>query len=163
MTVKDYTKLSKGSKDKLSNTLARLHKSGITRKEALLMSDYDLKQALGFKGKKASFEALKRNIRQIGLGVSKTDVIQRKEGVSNLVLPKYVKFGFRGKKLNIVKTEIRKASGLNIFFDIAKKVQTTFKISEKDSYNETRAILELAKINYNALTKRQKIILSYFS
>jgi len=163
MPVKKYTQLSKGSKDKLSTTLERLHKSGITRKEALLMSDYDLKMALGFKGKKASFEALKRNIRQVGHGVSKTDTITRKEGISNLLLPKYVKFGYRGKKLNIVKTEIRKASGLNIFFDIAKKVQSTFNVSQKDSWNETRAILELAKVNYNALTKREKKILSYFS
>lgn len=161
--VKKYSQLSKGSKDKLSNTVERLHKSGITRKDALKMSDSDLKKALGFKGKKASFEGLKRNIKQIGVGVDKIDTKERKEGITNLSIPKYIKFGYRGKKLNIVKTEIRKTAGLNIFYDISKKVQTEFNLSENQSYRRTDAILKIARINYANLTKREKELLSYFS
>jgi len=161
--TKKYSELGKGSKDKLSSTIERLHKSGITRKEALAMSDSQLRKELGFVGKKASFEGLKRNIKQIGVGISKTDTIKRKEGLSNLLLPKYIKFGYRGKRLNIVKTEIRKTSGLNIFFDISKKVQTQFNLTSKQAYKRTDLIIKKYYKDKRTLSNVERQILSFFS
>ena len=157
MTIKKYTQLSKGSKEKLRTTLERLHKSGITVKDVKTMSDLQIKKALGFKGKKASFLGLKRNINQLQFD------LERKEGVSNSALPTYVKFGYRGKKLSRTKNELRKTVGLNIFFDIAKKVQKEFKLTERQSYKRTDLILKQANINYKNLSKREKELLSYFS
>ena len=161
--VKKYSELGKGSKDKLSSTIERLHKSGITRKEALAMSDSDLKQSLGFVGKKASFEGLKRNIRNIGSGISDKDKLTRKEGLSNIVLPKYVKFGYRGKKLNVVKTELRKTAGLNIFFDISRKVQSQFNLTSKQAYKRTDLIIKKYHFKKESLSKVERQILSFFS
>lgn len=163
MTTLKYSKLSANSKAKLNSTLVRLHKAGLTQKDALALSDKDLKQTLGFKGTKTSFEGLKRNIKNLNVGIDKKDTLKRKEGLRTLALPKYAKFGYRGKRLSIVKKELGKTVGLNIFFDISKEVQTRFNISEKKSWFITRNILKKAKVNFNQLTQIEKIILSYFS
>ncbi len=155
--AKGYSQLTEGSKKKLSNTLERLHKSGITVKQALAMSDLQLRQSLGFKGKKSSLEGLKRSIRQIQFDQN------RQEQISNRSLTSYAKSGYRGKGLSRVKSQLRKTSGLNIFFDIAKKVQTTFNVSTNRSYRQTDIILRRARTNYRGLSKREKEILSYFS
>lgn len=163
MTTLKYSKLTPTTKGKLNSTLVRLHKSGITQKEALALSDKDLKQALGFKGKKTSFEGLKRNIKNLSVGINDKDKLSRKEGLRTLALPKYAKFGYRGKRLSIIKKELSKAIGLNIFFDISKEVQTKFNVSTKQSFKLTNSILERAKKNYKKLSVIEKIILSYFS
>ena len=162
--VKKYSQLKPLSKNKLSTTLERLHKSGLKRNDIFrpkdnkqLISDKELRLSLGFKGKKASFEGLKRNIRQIG--ISK----ERKEGSVNLSLPKYANFGFRGRKLDIIKKELRTTSGINIFFDIQAKVQKEFNLTKNQALIQTKAILEIAKTNYTKLNKREKIVLSYLS
>lgn len=154
---KNYSQLTESSKNKLSNTLERLHKSGITVRQALSMSDTQLRQALGFKGKKSSLEGLKRNIKQIQFNQN------RKEQISNRSLTSYTKSGYRGKGLTRVKSQLRKTTGLNIFFDIAKDVQTKFNVSKERSYSETRTILKVARTNYKKLSKREKELLSYFS
>jgi len=163
MTSLAYNKLSSNSKAKLNSTLIRLHKAGLTQKDALGLSDKDLRKALGFKGTKTSFNGLKRNIKNLSVGIDKKDALKRKEGLRSLALPKYAKFGFRGKKLSIINKELGKTVGLNIFFDISKDVQTRFGISEKKSWFITRNILKKAKVNFNQLTQIEKIILSYFS
>lgn len=161
--VKAYKDLSKGSKSRLSGTVARLHKSGITVRQVYdskgkqVMSDIDLKKGLSFKGKKASFDGLKRNILQIQLSQ------ERKEGLSTLALPQYVKFGYKGKKLSVITKELRKTAGLNIFFDISKKVQKQFNLTEKEAFRRTDLILKMAHTNYKKLSKVEKVILSFFS
>lgn len=159
-----YSKLDTKSKSKLASVLERLHKSGLKRNDIFrpkdnkqLISDKELRLSLGFKGKKASFEGLKRNIKSIG--ISK----ERKEGSVNLTLPKYTKFGFRGHKLDVIQKELRQTSGINIFFDIQAKVQKEFNLTKGQALRQTKAILEIAKTNYTKLNQREKIILSYFS
>lgn len=154
---KTYSQLKESSKGKLANTLERLHKSGITVKDTLVMSDSQLKQSLGFKGKKTSFEGLKRNIRQLQFDQ------QRQEGISNRSLTSYAKSGYRGKGLSRVKSQLRKTVGLNIFFDISKKVQSTFNLTTNQSYKQTSLILRKARTNFRNLSKREKEILSFFS
>ena len=154
---KKYSQLSKSSKSKLSSVLTRLHKSGITAKEANSMSDSDLKKGLGFKGTNTSFKALKRNINQLQF------TKERKEGVSNLSLVTYQKSGFRGKGLSRIKSQLRKGVGLNIFFDIAKEVKDKYGLTKKESYRATDVIIKRAKSNYKKLDKKEKDLLSYFS
>lgn len=154
---KTYQQLSESSKKRLSNVLERLHKSGLTVNDTIKLSDSQLRQAIGFKGKKTSFDAFKRNIKQLQFDQ------QRKEGISNRTLTSYTKLGYRGKGLSRVKSQLRKSVGLNIFFDIAKEVQTKFNISKNQSYSETRNILKLARNNYRRLSKRERELLSYFS
>ena len=65
MPLQEYSTLKKGSKDKLVSVMKRLESHGLTSKEALQLSDTQLKQRLQFEGKEASFSGLKRNIKQI--------------------------------------------------------------------------------------------------
>jgi len=155
--IKKYVQLSVSSKQKLSSVLVRLHKSGITSKEALGLSDSELKKNLGFKGSQQSFKALKRNITQLSY------TQERKQGVSNQSLIHYSNIGYRGKGLSRVKSQLRKGVGLNIFFDIAKKVQKQYSLTEKQSYKATDTILRQAKVNYKRLDKKERELLSYFS
>lgn len=154
---KKYSQLSKSSKTKLSSTLNRLHKSGITVKDVSTMSDAKLKQALGFKGSQTSFKGLKRNIDQLQF------TQERKEGISNLSLVSYSKIGYRGKGLSRVKSQLRKGVGLNIFYDISKEVQKKYGLTEKQSYRATDTILTQARKNFKKLDKKEKELLSYFS
>jgi len=155
---KPYSQLSETSKEKLSNVLERCHKRGITVKEALKMSNSELRQNFAIKSrKKATIEGFKRNLRQLQF------TQERQEKISGRVLPSYTKVGYRGKGLSRVKSQLRKTVGLNIFFDIAKKVQTTFNVTKNQSYKQTDTILRRARLNYRGLTKREREVLSYFS
>ena len=154
---KTYSQLSESSKERLSSVLERLHKSGLSVKDVEAMSNVQLKRAIGFKGKISSLEGFRRNVAQLQF----TQI--RKESISNRTLISYQKAGYRGKGLSRVSHQLRKGIGLNTFFDIAKKVQTTFNISKSQSYKRTDLILKKARINYKKLSKREKEILSYFS
>jgi len=155
---KPYSQLSETSKEKLSNVLERCHKRGITVKEALKMSNSELRQNFNIKSrKKATIDGFKRNLRQLQF------TQERQEKVSDRALKTYVKQNYRGKGLNRVKTQLRKHVGLNTFFDIAKKVQTTFNISRNESYNKTRSILNRYRISKSRLSRREIEILSFFS
>ena len=154
---KKYSQLSKSSKIKLSSTLNRLHKSGLTVKDVSTMSDSKIKQALGFKGSQTSFKGLKRNIDQLQF------TQQRKEGISNLSLISYSKVGYRGKGLSRVKSQLRKSVGLNIFYDISKEVAKKYGLTEKQSYKATNTILIQARKNFKKLDKKEKELLSFFS
>ena len=154
---KKYSQLTEGTKTKYSNTLERLHKSGITVKDTKIMTDLQLKQALGFKGKKSSFEGLKRVIKQLQFDQN------RQEKISDRSLQSYSKAGYRGKGLSKVKSQLRKSVGLNIFFDISKEVKSKYGLTTNQSYRQTERILKQARINYGRLSQREKEILSYFS
>ena len=154
---KTYFQLSESSKERLSSVLERLHKSGLSVKDVEVMSNVQLKRAIGFKGKISSLEGFRRNVAQLQF----TQI--RKESISNRTLISYRKAGYRGKGLSRVSHQLRKGIGLNTFFDIAKKVQTTFNISKSQSYKRTDLILKKARVNYKKLSKREKEILSYFS
>ena len=65
MPLQEYSTLKKGSKDKLVSVLKRLESHGLTSKEALGLSDTQLKQRLNFEGEEVSFQGLKRNIKAI--------------------------------------------------------------------------------------------------
>lgn len=154
---KSYTQLSSSSKKKLSTTLNRLHRSGISVKDIPNLSDNEIKKALGFKGTQTSFKGLKRNINQLYF------TKERQESISNQSLSSYSKIGYRGKGLTRVKSQLRKTIGLNIFFDIAKKVQDKYALTKKQSYRATDTILTQARKNFRRLDKKEKELLSYFS
>jgi len=155
--LKAYINLEKASKDKLVSVAERLERSGITVKEALKLSDLDLRKSVGFKGKKTSFEGFKRNVKEIGL------TLERKQGILKDALPKYAKIGYIGKGLNLAKVRLDKIIGLNVFFDIAKEVQNKFGLTVSESYNKTSNMLQIAKFDFNQLSKSEKIILEFFS
>lgn len=155
--IQKYVNLTQNSKTKLVSVAERLERCGITSKDALKLSDFDLKQIVGFKGKKSSFDGFKRNIKEISFD------LERKKGVLNDSLPKYTKLGYRGKGLNLVKVRLNKTLGLNTFFDIAKEVQKKFGLSESESWSKTRDTLALANVSFKQLLPSEKEVLEYFS
>jgi len=153
--TKKYVDLSSGSKKKLENTLERLERCGITIYESKKMSDTQLRQALGFKGKKTSFDGLKRNINQLSLDMS------RKQGSINLVLAKKVKQGYRGKGLKIQRGILVKTCG-DTFTSIALDLEKAG-LSKKESYIATRRILKVPKYLYpKQLNRKEREILGNY-
>ena len=163
MGTKKYSSLKKSSKAKLSQINRRLQKRNLTPNQFLNLSRSEQKKAFNYKGLDKNFDGTIRNVKQLTIGVSKDDKLLRQRSTINLSTKFFYKIGFRKKKLSRMKAQLTKSMGLNIFFDIAKRVQKKYKISINASYKKTNNILKLAKINYNKLNKKDKNILSYFS
>lgn len=170
MPIIPYSKLDEKSKNKYASIVNRLEKAGLKKRDILddkgnfIISDKQLKSNLGFKGKQSSFNGLKRNIKEtLNTGIDKVDKRKRKEGSVNILLTKAKKSGYIGKGLSQIKFRLDKTAGVNPFFDISQKVQTTFNISEKKAFVITRDILKRVKKGKQALNQKEKIILSYFS
>jgi len=142
MVRKDFNQLAKSSKDKYSSILKRLHTSGITSKEALVMSNSELKKTIGFKGKLSSLNGLKRNISAI-----KRDSTKKRD-LPNYTLKSYKKFGYRGKKLQEVKIELNKTIG-STFYSISDDIQKKRNISEKEADKRVNFLLKLDKKKLN--------------
>lgn len=172
MAQKKYSQLKQTAKNKLATTLNRLEKSGVKINDYIVnqksnsnygkfkVSNKQIRQDLGFKGKNTSLEGLKRNIREVWLSK------ERKEGSVNIEVNKAKNLGYRGKGLSQIKNRLRKTSGINTFFDISNQVQIKFKVNEKESWNITRNILKRAKKSkqkLNLLNQKEKELLSYFS
>lgn len=170
MPLKAYNKLKQSSKNKLATTLNRLERNGIKINDYInnqkssanygkfKVSNKQIKNDFGMKA--SAVEGFKRNIKQVW--ISK----ERKEGSVNIQVNKAKTIGYRGKGLSQMKNRLRKTSGINIFFDISKEIQTKFNISEKQSWNLTRDILKRAKKSkqkLNLLNQKEKQLLSFFS
>jgi len=163
MDIKKYPSLKKGTRDKLSQTNRRLQKVGLTPNEFLDLNRSEQKKALNYKGLDKNFDGTIRNVKQLIIGVSKDDKLLRQKSIVNISTKFYVKIGFRRKKLSRMKAQLSKSMGLNIFYDIAKKVQKKYKLSKDASYRKTDSILKRALIDYGKLKRKEKNILSYFS
>ena len=163
MDIKKYPSLKKGTRDKLSQTNRRLQKVGLTPDEFLDLNRSEQKKSLNYKGLDKNFDGTIRNVKQLIIGVSKEDKLLRQKSIVNISTKFYLKIGFRRKKLSRMKAQLSKSMGLNIFYDIAKKVQKKYKLSKDASYRKTDSILKRALIDYGKLKRKEKNILSYFS
>ena len=139
--VKQYKELSESSKSRYSSMLENLHKSGFTISEVRNFTGKELKNALGNKATIKTNDAYIRVIKQI----SKTP--ERKEKTIEKALVSYENFGYRGKKLEKIKSELVKTSG-NTFMSIAKDLQAKG-YSEKQSYFKTRVLLKVPVSDYD--------------
>lgn len=153
--AKTYSQLSEASRKKLDSHLRRIYKNGYSVKEVLAMSDLELRQK--FSLKVSAIEGFKKNTQQLQF------TQERKEKISDRSLNEFVKQQYRGKGLSRVKSRLRKTIGLNIFFDISKKVQSQYNLTKNQSYRRTDLILRRARTNYRGLSKREREILSFFS
>jgi len=157
----EYKQLSKSSKAKISNTLERLDKAGITVKEAKALSDSDLKNALGItRMKKASLIGLRKNIRQITFSQE-----HRKES-ANIVIKKYKAFGFKGIKLKQLEKDLTKTAGSS-FISISQeleKIGYTGKDKEGKNLSWKRAefLLKIPKDKYDVIPQKERDILADF-
>lgn len=154
MVKKKYAELSEGSKKKIAGVLKRLDKADITVKKAKAMTDSDLKKALGFKGKKASFIGLRKNIKQITL-----TQVRRKESV-DIVVKQYQKQGWKGVKLKGLQKDLTKTAGSS-FISISNELQK-LGYEKYDSYDQAEFLLKIPKSKYNTIPKDQRDILRDF-
>ena len=139
--ILDYKDLSEGSKTKYSSMLTLLHKSGFTISEVRNFTPKELKNALGNKAVLKTNESYLRVIKQISM------TAERKEKTIEKSLIVYENFGYRGKKLEKIKSELVKTSG-NTFMAIAKDLQKKG-YSEKQSYFKTRVLLKVPVSDYD--------------
>jgi len=152
--TKKFIDLSKSSKDKYGSVVERLHTSGTTVIQAQKMSDLDLKTRIGFKGKKASFNAFKRNLNAI-----RTDTSKR-QALPSHILPKYVKFGYRTKGLTKITAELQKTVG-ETFKAMVKDVENANPTwSEKEAIRHVIRLLKLPKSLYKKQPQSDRDILA---
>ena len=117
------------------------------------MSDVDLRSSIGFKGKKTSFDGFKRNLNAI-----RTDTSKR-QALPTYVLPKYVKFGYKGNRLKQVTVELKKTvgetfSGMVADLRVANPLYTAKKANKRVAF-----LLKLPKSKYKRLPKGERDIL----
>lgn len=148
-------KLSKGSLDKYESVINRLYRADLTAKEALSLSDNDLKKALNFKGVQASFEGLKRNINNV-------EQSQTKDNQRAKVLIDYTVNKSNVKAFQKARRQIAiKVIGKNTFWfgvDKAKELGYGKPIKATDT-----SVRRAKQFGYNRLNKRQKQIIDAIS
>lgn len=155
MTLKKkYSELSESSKSKIASTLERLDKAGITIKEAKAMSDADLRKGVGFKGKKTSFEGFKRNVQQI------TFTQEHRKESANIVIAKYKKYGFKGRKLKELEKDLTKTAGSS-FISISQELEK-IGYDKDESYKAAELLLKIPKDKYDTIPAAEREILRDF-
>lgn len=121
------------------------------------MNDAQLRSRLNFKGKKTSFEGLKRNIKQIDGNSTRynrvkgltTDFVNKEKTVQN-----------KRRAFNSAHYVI----GSNRFFEGMRKVQElNHNLSERQAIILTDSIIKKAKKNYKSLSSVQKQIIEAIS
>ena len=157
MSLQEYSTLKKGSKDKLVSVMKRLESHGLTSKEALQLSDTQLKQRLKFEGKEASFSGLKRNIKQID---GKSTNYSRAE-------PLLKDFSKKEKTFQAKRRAYQsgaKVIGHNRFFNGVNAVQKKNpNLSKRQAQIITASIIKKAKTRFKKLSKAQKQIIQAIS
>ena len=116
------------------------------------MSDADLRKGVGFKGKKASFEGFKRNIRQI------TFTQEHRKGSANIVVAKYKSYGFKGAKLKQLEKDLTKTAGSS-FISISQELEK-IGFSKEMSYKRASFLLKIPKSKYNLIQQSERDILA---
>ena len=157
MPLQEYSTLKKGSKDKLVSVMKRLESHGLTSKEALQLSDTQLKQRLKFEGKEASFSGLKRNIKQID---GKSTNYSRAE-------PLLKDFSNKEKDFQAKRRAYQsgaKIIGHNRFFNGVNAVQKKNpNLTPRQAHIITASIIKKAKKRFKKLSKVQKQIIEAIS
>ena len=157
MPIQEYSTLKKGSKDKLVSVMKRLESHGLTSKEALQLSDTQLKQRLHFEGKEASFSGLKRNIKQID---GKSTNYSRAE-------PLLKDFSKKEKNFQAKRRAYQsgaKIIGHNRFWNGVNAIQKKNpNISKRQATIMTVDIIKKSKTKFKKLSKAQKQILEAIS
>jgi len=157
MPIQEYSTLKKGSKDKLVSVMKRLESHGLTSKEALQLSDTQLKQRLKFEGKEVSFSGLKRNIKQID---GKSTNYSRGEPLLKDFSKKEKTFQARRRAYQ----SGAKVIGHNRFFNGVNAVQKQEpNQSRRESEIVVADIIKKAKRRFNTLSKAQKEIIEAIS
>ena len=155
---KEYNELSKSSKSKIASALQRLDRAGITTKQAKEMSNTDLRKAIGFKGKKTSFEGFKRNVYQITFSQE-----HRKESVK-IGVGKYKQIGWKGIKLKQLEKDLTKTAGSS-FISIADELEKIGyteldKEGKKLSWKRAEFLLKIPKDEYSQIPIKEREILA---
>lgn len=148
-------KLSEASLEKYNSTIKRLDKANLTSKEALSLSDSELKSRLNFHGKPSSFKGLKANIRNIDQSTNKDN--QRSKDLIEYAVSK----GKTTIAKKIIREKVIKTMEKNKFWfgvDKAKDLGYTNPIKATDT-----SIRRVKKFGYNRLNKRQKAIIDAIS
>ena len=157
MPLQEYSTLKKGSKDKLVSVMKRLESHGLTSKEALQLSDTQLKQRLNFEGKEASFSGLKRNIKQID---GKSTNYSRAE-------PLLKDFSKKEKSFQAKRRAYQsgaKVIGHNRYWNGVNALQKQNpNLSKRQAQIIIAKIIKKAKKRFNKLSKAQKQILQAIS
>lgn len=136
----------------------RLERNGLSVKQAQSLSDVDLKKALGFKGKQASFEGLKRNINAIDASIKKD--YERAIELSKDVASKEKTQSQKSRKYKIATNVL----GHNRFWNgINKAVDINRNLTKNQAIEIVDRTIKSAKIDYNALSKKQKQIIDSIS
>ena len=167
---KDYLKLSENTQKRLGSFLVKVHKSGTSFTELRLMNDVDFALALGIKkGKRIKgnkFSNIESNRRLLSQ-TQKTK--ERREGSIKLAEKPYIKFGFRGKRLEALNKELIRTSG-NVFSAISYEVEKKYfshikdkKIRERKSDKKAKKLLLIPKSERDKLKIVDKNILDTFS
>lgn len=148
-------RLAEGSLEKYNGVIERLFKADLTAKEALQLSDDELKTRLNFHGKQSSFVGLKANIRNVDTSLTKDN--QRTKDIITYGISKLKNPVFRKAKRNI----IIEVTGKNRFWfgvDEAKKLGYDNPIKATDT-----SIRRIKAFGYKRLNKRQKQIIDAIS
>jgi hypothetical protein len=167
---KDYSKLSEGTKKRLTTFLKLAHKSGASFTDLRKLNDKDFAQTLGIiKGKRIKgnkFSNIESNRRLLSQAQKSKE---RREGSINRALVEYKDFGYRGKRLDQVEKELIKSSG-NIFSAISYEVEKTYfsNVKDKDkrerkANKRTKKLLLISKEDRKNLERVDQDILSDFS
>ncbi len=146
-------KLSDSSRIRLANQINRVHKSGYTVQEALNMTDKELRQNLGLKGKKASLDAFRRNLRSATLDD------QRKREVVNEALKWYQKHGWTGRGLKKKKVDLWRHVETNTFWNVVEGVKDYYGMSTDDAIDYAHDIIEQARVDFDSLAPEDQDIL----
>ena len=141
--LKPYSKLSKSSQKRLGQFAKKVHLVGTTASKVKKMTDSEIRTT--FQTKAKNLDTFRRLARQL------TSTKERREGSIKLAIKPYIKFGFKGPKLEKIEKELTKTVG-NTFSAIASDLQTKLGLSEKESYKRANMLLKIPKEHYDELT-----------
>ena len=141
--LKPYSKLSKSSQKRLGQFAKKVHLAGTTASKVKKMTDSEIRTT--FQTKAKDLDTFRRLARQL------TATKERRESSIEKALKSYVKFGFKGKRLEQVEKELIKSTG-NTFMAMAQDIQDKLGLSEKESYKKANELLKLPKSEYDELS-----------
>jgi len=158
MTNLKYFQLTDSAKSKYISLVNRLERNGLSVKQAQNLSDSDLKKAIGFKGKQASFKGLKRNINAIDPSVNK-DYERAQE------LSKHIASKEKTVKAKSIKYKIAtKIIGHNRYWNgVDKAVDINRNLTKNQALEIVDRTIKSAKVDFQALSSQQKEIIQAIS
>ena len=127
-------------------------------KEAQSLSDIDLKRAIGFKGKQSSFKGFKRNLNAIDPTINND--YDRAIELSKDVASKEKTSKDKSRKYKIATNVL----GHNRYWNgVSKAVDINRNLTKNQALEIVDRTIKSAKIDFNALSKKQKEIIQAIS